>query len=373
MRAEFLEQFYEKEVRPRLGEYMQRAEQAFQENKEALREQFVIKFRKICCHIQTIQKGSQWKSGFMQFHLFRSRVLQHDYRYHVMLYGREWYEKDGIPVTDWDAGFFFQYFEALWKELQNEYRKYMGKLTEPDVEIMMLRLLDHFHTYVVELLRYSILDAIETEEYLGLDRGDFFQIRAGEFYEPGQLIHKEQEEKNIFKILRWLEKEEKQAYCFEDFRGLDFSRVDLARRDLRYTDFRKCMLRETNFSLGVLLGAKFRDADLRRADLKISMVAGADFARADLTGAEFQHCVSYAGKKPFNEWKKAGFTETSFRECNLTCTNFEGALLQGVDFSGAMLKETSFRGAHLFQSRFTKDAVENCCFTEQQLEQILVI
>lgn len=368
-----LDEFYEKEVEPRLEQIKEELEQDFHVHHLEWIEQLKPKFEAICCVAKNIQEKNHISIGYLMFHVLRTRLMEHDYRYQVVIYGEEFYAKEGFFVGDIDVSFIYQYYEKLWQVLLTEYKKYIGKITPMDIEQIMLRLLDEFHTYVVELLRCGLLDFLETTSYLMLEKASDFHIESGELMEPGNVIHMEQKEKSILKVLKWLDQKKEDAYCFSDFRGLHFQDVKFQGLDLRYVDFRESNLEGSHFSVCMFCGTKFRDCNMKRANLMISVIAGADFTRADLTGANLENCVSYTGKKILNNWKKVGYTHTSFRESNLTNTNFRGAVLHGVDFRESILTGADFTGASLFGSKFSKSSLAQCNLPEGQLEQIVVM
>lgn len=374
MAKNYLDEFYVSDVEPLLQELIDELEAQFQSEHCLLKNKCIIMVQELFRSCQKLLESKKQSVSFVMFHLLRFRMLNHDYRYQVNVYPREWYLKEGITIGDLDVSFAYHHFDCLWNQLLVKSRRFMGKLNEVAVERIMLRVLEPFHAYVVELLRYSLMDLLETEEFKTFNRkDDLFYIRAGEFYEPGDVIYIENKEKDIFKIQRWLQQSEKQAYCFSDFQGLDFAGQKLKNLDLRYVDFRNCKLENTDFSLSVLQGTKFRDANLRNSKFHISYIGGTDFTRADLSGTQFAQCIGYIGKKPMNEWKLVGFTETVFSGCNLENASFRGAVIQGADFTGAVIRKTDFQGTNLFQSRFSKDAVSECNFTKEQLEQILIV
>lgn len=367
MGTEILDEFYVKDVEPRLSKALEQVEEAFQAGRQKWRESFVDQFATICKKMKSLQEEKDMEIGFLMIHPLRTRLVAHDYRYQIWVYDEEWYVHEGYPVGDLDVSLVFQFYETMWKELEKEYPKYFGKLTEADVEQMMLYLLEEFHIYVTELLRYSLLDAIEQEAYEEIRKADIFHIECGEMLEPSDVIHIEDKKKRVVKLKKWLdEKKDDGSYCLADMSGLVFEKMMLQNLDLRYVDFRECNLEGAHLSICMFNGTKFRRANLRNANLMISIIAGADFTGADLTEANLTKCVAYMGKKFLNMWRKTGYTETSFRNCNLRKAKFVDAVLHGVDFRGADLTEADFTGASVSDCLFDKGAsLENLTWEQK--------
>lgn len=162
MKREALDQFYENDVKPLLKECVDNLEADFQINKKDLKDEFIASFKEICKEIKKVEVTTGLKTGFIMYNLLRTRILQHQYKYIVVVYDKEWYLKDGVKVGELDVSFFYKHFDTLWQRLLNESRKYVMKISIVDVEKIVFDQLDYFHKYVVEMMRYSIIDAVET-------------------------------------------------------------------------------------------------------------------------------------------------------------------------------------------------------------------
>jgi uncharacterized protein YjbI with pentapeptide repeats len=366
-----MEKFYEKDVAPVLKEILVELEEAFQEEKQELRKGFVESFKKACQEIQDNLPDTE--VGFIMYNLLRTKVLQHEYTYSIIVYDEEWYMKEGIKIGEIDVSFAFKYFEKFWQALLSRFRKYVLQITIVDVEHCLLQYLEPFHQYVLELMRYSLLEIVETKEYKALNKAPMFRIEAGEFYEPCDTIHIEEKEKNSLKIQKWLEKNERKAYWFQDFTGLDFSKRHYTNIDLSYADLRESILQEIDLSVSVLMGTKFKKSNLAKANLTLSMLHNATFEEANLEGANLSYCVSFIGKNETTNWKTVGFTGTSFKGSNLKDALFKGATLSGVDFTGAILENTDFEEATLYRSQFTKSQLKEVKLSKEQLAQIKIV
>ena len=365
--------FHEKDVFPSLEEALNDLEQDFQKNLHQMKKQHLKTFKSVCQNIAEYQDSGQGKVGFLIFHLLRTRILRHDYTYVAMTYDKDWYLNEGVPVGEADVSFIYKYYEELWKKLERESKKYIGQINGADIEGIMLKLLNPFHQYVTELMRCSLMDALETSEYKALDREKHFEIQTGEYFELCDLVYMEEQEKDDEERQSCLEQSQDQSCCFHDFRYLDLRGQSYSGRDLRYGDFRNSNMKEIHLRNCLLIGARFKNSCLREASLMVSMIHDACFEGADLTRAKLQYCVAFTGKNKANKWKSTGFTGVSFKNAILTEADLSGATIMGGDFEGADLRGAIFKDAVLYRSRFSKKQLEECEFSQEQLEQMKIL
>lgn len=370
MNQEVYEKFLEQDVAPALTHALNNLEADFQKHKKELKQEYIHSFQDALRTISKIRNEKESKTGFLTSHLLRTRILNHHYSYPILSYDKEWYASQGISAGEMDVSYLYKHYEALWQELLRESRKYIQQFSEPDIESVMLKILDPFHKYVVELMRYSLLDFLETEEYQSLSKEDRFEIQSGEYFEPCDLIHMELTEKDKLQIENMIQKSNDQSCCFQDFKNIDLSGLATTGKDLRYTDFRNCHLDQITFTCSLLMGTKFKNSSMKQANLMASMIHDACFNHADLTNANLQYCVAFTGKNKANAWKDTGFTGVSFQNSILHQADFTGATILGGDFSGSDLTGAVFEDAVLYRSRFQKYQLNQCHFSSEQLEQM---
>ncbi len=368
-----LVRFHEKDVFPSLEQALNDLEQDFQKNLCEMKKKYIECFKIICLNTAKIQENDQSRIGFLIFHLLRTRILSHDYTYAVMAYDKDWYLNEGVRVGEADFSFIYKHYEELWKKLERQSKKYIGQINGADIEGIMLKLLNPFHLYIAELMRCSLLEALETSEYEALDREKHFEIQTGEYFELCDLVHMEDKEKDLEERRQRLEQSKDQSCCFQDFRNLDLKGQSYCGRDLRYADFRKSSMEGIQLRNCLLIGARFKESDLRGASLMVSMIHDASFEKADLTRGKLQYCVAFTGKNHANEWKNTGFTGVSFKNAILKEADFSGATIMGGDFDGADLRGAIFKDAVLYRSRFNKKQLDECEFSQEQLEQIKLL
>ncbi|WP_077611773.1 pentapeptide repeat-containing protein [Clostridium sp. Marseille-P2415] len=360
--------FQDKDIKPCVKEILEEAEGIFQDTKDEFRMRFVREFSSMCEKMK--KNGDEMKPGYFMYHLLRTDLVRGIYRCPVIVYDRNWYFHKGIRAGELETGKLFCLYGKLWNNLSQRAKRYVGHVKMPEVDRVMQEMVTVFYRYLKEMILYSVSEATETESYRTMKKEEDFQIRLGEYLEPGDLVYQEQPVKDIEEVKKWLAKNEKEAYCFEDFKGLDLSSLMLQNHDFRYTDFRGAALEKTNFSLSLLIGASFRNCHMKEVNLAGSLFHNADFTGADLEGADLSYGLTYQGKGPADTWRNEGYTGSSFRNSNLQGACFKRGVYDGADFRGARLVGSDFTEAALYGSRFTRKQAEEAKLGREQLEQI---
>lgn len=358
--------FQNKDVEPCIEEILVDVEEIFQKMKDHFRQQFVQEFSRVC----KILLKEEIKPGYLMCHLLRTDLLRGEYRSPIVAYDRSWYLHKGVWVGELDTGQLFGLYTKFWENLIQRAKRYVGKVSMPEVDSLMQEMVTPFYRYLKELVLYSIAEATETDSFLCMDKEEDFQIRVGEYMEPGDLVYQEQPEKDMEELKNWLDKNERRAYCFGDFKGLDMGNLMLSNHDFRYADFRGSSLEKSNLSISLLLGACFRNCQMRESNLTGSMLLNTDFTGADLERANLSYGVTYQGKDPGDTFKREGYTGSSFKECNLQGACLAGGVFIGADFRGARLMGCDFQETSLYRSSFTRKQLEDAELSRDQLEQI---
>lgn len=360
--------FREKDINPCLSETLQEAEVIFQSMKEDFRIQFVKEFSRVCENQK--EHNQEMVPGYIMCHLLRTDLIRGIYRCPLVLYDKNWYFRKGTKVGELQLGELFHLYASLWDKLRQQSKRYVGHVTMPEVDALMQEMVTPFYLYLKELVLYAMGEATDTEAYLTMEKEENFQIRTGEYVEPGDLVYQEQPKKDEENIRKRLEETTDEAYLFKDFKGLDLSHLTLMNRDFRYSDFRNGLLDKSNFNLSLLIGSCFRNSSMAETSFAGSMFHNADFTGADLQHADFSFGVSYHGKSQADAWKTAGYTGSSFCNSNLNGASFFGGVYMGADFRGAELTGCNFTDAVLYESIFTEKQAKEANLSSEQLEQI---
>lgn len=360
--------FEERCVKPRLKESLEEMERIFQEEKDQFQERFAEDMERVCG--QQNKSGSDEKTAYMDWELLRTNLSAGKDAYRIMLYGKNWFLSEGAEAGTTDVSLMMKVYHDLERQLKEDAKRYVGKITPLEVEMHTAYFVPLFHEYIKELIQYAVGDAVEGKAFRCLKKEAEFQIRVGECLEPGYLVYKENGEKNREEIISWLEKNNREAYCYEDFQNMDFSGMEYSAHDFRNTDFRDAVMEETNISFSLLTGARFTRSRLPGADLRGSVLHGADFREADLRGAHMEGTLMYDGRGGTTERRLASYPAGRFAGADLRGADFRECIYCGADFRGANLKGANFEGSSLYRCRITKEQLEEANFTEEQKREI---
>jgi uncharacterized protein YjbI with pentapeptide repeats len=142
-----------------------------------------------------------------------------------------------------------------------------------------------------------------------------------------------------------------------DFRGRDFTGLNLRGVDFRNVDLGRAILRGCD-----LTDAKLQQAILDRADLSDSVLTRAKFFESslkyaaldgvrDATGAEFHKAKMKGATLEGGNFSGAFFNEANLTVATLTRAKFIGAHMVDVRLMGSTLTETVFDGANMQRAR----------------------
>ena len=358
------EHFYCTYFKPILKETLEKIEEDFQENIEKYKNEFILNFKSISKEIKNKYVGK--KIGYLTYNLMLTKIINKNYSYDIYIYDKDWYLNGDIKIGEYNVEYIYKYYEEMWDKLVKEGRGYIFKINKTDITNVMLNIINKFHNYIVSVMRNSIIELTETEEYKRLKKEEIFNIHTGKFYDIFDLIHTEKENKNIIKIKRWLSKKVDEEYCNEDFRNLDLNKINLESCDLRGTDFRKSELKESDLSYSILNGAKFKGSDLRNSNIISSFLSEVNFEDADLSGSKMTYSIMRKGK--VNELMEVGNLATILKNTNLTNVDLRNSVFEGIDFREAILDNTNFEECVFKDCKFKKEQVLN--LAKEQLNGI---
>jgi len=132
---------------------------------------------------------------------------------------------------------------------------------------------------------------------------------------------------------------------------LDYgTRIDLANRNLRYADLRRCILTRADMDNSQLQGANLTDiylqaSDLSFAHLQDAILYGANLQKSKLYKAQLQRAVFYHANMQKIKLQESNLTDASFNDAKLQNAHLEHTDLNGASFLNANLTDASFNGA----------------------------
>ncbi len=363
------EHFLETCFVPTLDETLDKLENDFQNNFEKYKLEFIENFKEFCKIVK--EEYPELQIAYISYNLMLTNILNHKYKYNIYIYDSNWYlgEQKDIQILQYNVTFIYKYFEEMWLKLLKERKKYIFKINDTDVNNLMLKIINKFHYYIVSLMRNSIVDLTETEEFIKLNKYDEFNIHTGKFYDEFDVIYRENKEKNIIKIKKEINKLEK--YTNKDLKDLELVDIDFSVYDLRGTDFRNSKIINSNLSYKMLAGVKFKNCEITNTSFESSFLSEVNFENANLTGNKLTAIYIYKGKN--NKLLDIGFLSANFNNTNLTNVDFTGSILENIDFTTSILDNTIFENCKLKNCKFTRKQMELINLTEQQKKQIEVV
>ena len=194
---------------------------------------------------------------------------------------------------------------------------------------------------------YTILtegkdDNISTECFprLVVNEEEMAKISKSALYLPRFLAMEEnKKDKNMTK-------EDKEKKLILDYG----TRIDLANRNLRYADLRRCILTRADMHESQLQGATLIDTYLQASNLngiqlQDAILQGANLQKSELYGAKLQRAVFYKANMQKVSLKESNLTDAKLRGAKLQSAHLERANLRGASFVNANLTKASFNGA----------------------------
>jgi len=372
VKTKAMEDFYEQDVQHELLLSLAELEADYQKNIDEWKSVFIDHFKKVCKNIEVMQKeGTAPKASFLVYTILRTNILHGKDTYAIFLYDHNWYlGMKPIRVGEMEVKCTYNYWRKLQSTLKERKRKYVLNIRAYDVESIAMSMLNYYHQYIVAQMRYSIVDAISTEEFKLIEKADSFEILAGEYYEVCDQIYKYVHEDSYENTIKEIKSYKVSEYFARDFSGIDLRDMDLIQMDFNYSIFNNSIMSNAIMLECQFAGTKFRHSKMANVDFTNSNLYGADFSNSDLTAAIFDFCRAFSGKDAFGLLESPGYTCANFAGSILKEASFKEAMLYDVIFCGADLEDADFHGAVITGSLFDKKHLEQVKFTEEQRKSI---
>ncbi|MEY8746878.1 pentapeptide repeat-containing protein [Bacillales bacterium AN1005] len=302
-------------------------------------------------HMQAI--GRKGKIGHIHITFFRNRIIRKDFRCRIYWYEQDLYADLVECYMEYDASWAFQHLMKFHASILQESKKYIGKILEADLTLIMRQEASLYMNYITNLFRYVIKVAVEQDIFLQLDKEEELYIRSGEHKDYNDLIYKyESRLVDTEDIRQRLIPNEHDEYIHGNFRNIDLQEMYFKLVNLCYAYFTNTNLTSSLLVGCPLIGTDFRNAQLTKANFGHSLIHGADFGGADLTEAQFEEVQASYVMPTIEEFHIPPFMPTRFVGANLTNAVFVNADLRGADFREAIFHGTSFSESRLDGAHF---------------------
>lgn len=323
-------------------------------------------FKSTCETIIRLQRQKELgEISYLEYTLLYTSLIQKKTVAEIRVYDHNWYfDPKQRAIGDFDLSFLLLKYKELWNELMSCRKRFAGAVTAQETVAFLLSCANQFCKYIASVFRFSILECVESEPFLSIQRAEKFEINVGEYMAYTETIYKENQRRTSASALDWFSKRERYEYAFEDFTGLDFSGADLSEIDLRFSDLRRSTLVGTDFQDSMLFGTRFCYANLRDADFRYCELHESDFTGADLTNARFTAAKAYCGVPDPSKWIITGYRPVSFKNANLTNADFTRTRIHDADFTGAILDGTIIQKEQLEQFALTPEQLQTAALID---------
>ncbi|NQF15610.1 pentapeptide repeat-containing protein [Brevibacillus sp. HB1.3] len=372
-REEALQHFKEHEVPKRTIASLHALDAYYQVNKERLAKEFLRSFEEICRRVVDMQEqGTKGKLAHLTYSMLRTELLEGSSQYLLEATDSSWFFDPVECQTSYDASWAFRFLDRLSDEWNEAARAYAGHVRLPDIERIKLVEAEKFHQYVVHLIRYAMVQAVQLEVFQQVDKEPELEVRVGEYLDQSEIVYcLDTRHKDSGMIRAWLEEKQELEYGYKVLAGLDLGQGQFDGLDLRYSDLSDSQLTKATLRESVLVGTRWHRAQLKAVDFGDSLLHGADFTGANLLGASFREASGPRGLLEPDAWETPGFDGVLFVGADLTGTDFTGADLRGADFTDAILTGANFSGALLERAVFSEEARDSILLDELQERHVI--
>lgn len=365
----------EESIKPSLVENITKLESDYEENlniyKSKLVEEFEVIFKNINENFEDIEVG------VLMVTPLRTRLYNNNYKIPIYVYDESWYlSKKSYKVGEIDGEYVYKHHTNMNSTL-NGYKKYGLEIIAPEVEILVREQLNQFTNYLTEILRYSISEITELEEYKKLNKCERLEIRCGEYYEPGSLIGVETTDKDYEELREELKerfKNSTKGVYFKDLKGIELKNEVYMDFDLIYADFRDSKIENFIMANSNMSGINFSNSKLKNTRITMDILHNGKFENCEISESEFVFCFGTKGVGIHEKGSlNPGYYGTSFKNSTIENVEFVSCILIGADFSGVRFKNVTFSECQLHNSLFDKKSVELLNLSEEQKASIKLL
>ncbi|MCI8629685.1 MAG: pentapeptide repeat-containing protein [Firmicutes bacterium] len=329
----------------------------------------------ICTEIEKLfYKAQQYeqKINYITFHIMRQDILEGIYQYHLFLYDEHWYLKKGKEIGVLNSHVIYRYYHQFYNEVLSKSNTYRSIFSIPEMEMFLMKQLNIFHYFFVEILRYAMNELTESDAYYKLKKAEHLEIQSGEYFEPCDKLYQQDTEIDYGKWKRQFLKQEDKNFCFADLKGIDLKGISANDVDLRYADVRQSDLQSIDLKGSNLQGARFQKSNLKQSNLEQTILNYACFDDADLQGTCFNNAITELDNILFMLKIYSAYCYTSFKRCRLKNASFKNAVLKYADFREADIENVDFTNAVLEKCIFSRQQLKQIVLTKQQKKQIIL-
>lgn len=137
--------------------------------------------------IKTLKKGIEASNGgfkdkikYIHGSFLRVKLLEGKFIYKFEAFDKNGYFDLVDTSEDYDATWIYSPLKRIWEELNQEVKKYTGKLDFTDVQNLIMEEMIGFNGYIVHLAKET-MEKFDIKEYIEQDYELDLEIRIGEY------------------------------------------------------------------------------------------------------------------------------------------------------------------------------------------------
>ena len=329
---------------------------------------------------QLIEIANTTEVSYIHFAILRSHVIDGKYIWYVQLQDKEGdmdFKDVHICI---EMSEFFSPLEDLQKKLILESKKYVGKLSEADIDLIKLTEFDKYISY------YYLLGivAFKKEEihYLlnKLIMDSSIQITIGEYMGTRQIVSiYRKDEKIPYEITQRLyaeiEEDDWKDYQLQfcNLNTYEFSDEAIVCKNMMGSSFINTSFNKMEFSLCNMMFVDFNQVRVEYSDFWNCTMHSTLFRDTTLNNVSFSNCRFDQAEWKENKMTSPGIVETSFGDSILSEVEFVECDLRNCNFSKTSLSNVTFTNCNLHGVIMSNENLRNITLTREQREQLVIV
>lgn len=155
-------------------------------NINSQKQHFIQSYKDICIDLKTQDK----KIKFIQYSFLYTRLFSDKPLYVIEAYDYNWCFGGYISSGNYNPReVFLPWFETKIL-LEKEIKKYMGKITNYDVDVVMFETLNKIKQYIENIAKESVYICIDSKEHVELEKDSMFMISIGDYRSSYTCLYK---------------------------------------------------------------------------------------------------------------------------------------------------------------------------------------
>jgi len=245
--------------------------------------------------------------SFLYFSLLKTDLANRNYQFLLHAMNHQWYLDEEPLEVYISAGDLFEPLDALWDELIEESRPYMGVINQYDIRSMIFDELKQIDSAISQILRYRLRDWEKKGIFTGVTLAPYWLLKWGEYRDQTEIIIQTDrvvKEKHIWReeIRGAVHKPETLVFSYwyqgeyeqSQLDKLDMKFIVFEESRLHNLQFTECNMEGSRFTNNHLSGCCFENCNLWAADF-----SGCTFDQVSFTGSELTGAVFPAESVPF--------------------------------------------------------------------------